>query len=283
MPIILLLAFSVHKNRKLISVKTIFVGFIYASFIFLLVIFPWSARNFIVHKQFSPTLGVIQQLEYNLSKLLIAQGYNTPEQRGQYVENAITDYLVFKNQTHCSIHNKVTLQCRNVVRDAYLNTMLSQPKLTIAKAVITASAKTLLTGGSSRLINSLGIGADNPAHVLSSIVSLSGPNQSSRVSIIFENIKQISIFVVATGFSFITRLLGLVGLCRALIRPQLVPFHAIYLINTLSLLIVYFAVSTSRFRALLEPILMLYAAYGLKELWSLICYREKHTKLNLFN
>ena len=174
--------------------KAIFIGFIYASFVFLLVIFPWSARNFVVTKQFSPTLGVIEQLEYNLNELLIAQGYNNSKQRAHYVENAISDYLILKNQAHCSIQNKATLQCRDVVRNAYLNIIFSQPKLTTAKTVIIASAKTLLTGGSSRLTNSLGIVTENPSHILSSIVNLSGPNQSSRVSIFFENIKQIFIF-----------------------------------------------------------------------------------------
>ncbi|SVB58169.1 uncharacterized protein METZ01_LOCUS211023, partial [marine metagenome] len=75
---------------------------------------------------------------------------------------------------------------------------------------------------------------------------------------------------LTTGFTIALRLFGFLGLYKSLTGRHLLPINIFYLLTICSYLVTYFVISTSRFRAPLEPILILYATIGLSNFASFI-------------
>ena len=120
----------------------------------------------------------------------------------------------------------------------------------------------MVAGGTTRITHYLGIYTDKQEQLSN---SLSYKSLTSRLSAIkdTEKILYLTIFIISTGFAFIARIFGAWGFITLLKDRALIPFHLFYLLVTLSFLIVYSVISTSRFRAPLEPILMLYTSIGI--------------------
>jgi hypothetical protein len=76
--------------------------------------------------------------------------------------------------------------------------------------------------------------------------------------------------LVAFGFVFFTRIFGIGGLFISVSQQTNRHAHLLHVLLVLAILSAYFVVSTTRFRAPLEPILMLYAAIGLTKFMQMV-------------
>ena len=240
--------------------------------VFVLVIFPWSIRNYDLFNIFSPIVGSASQLQYNFGKILYAKGVNSPEERRSYESKLINRSLASMNQHSC--HQSLSTasnnnECNNALRSAYLNAIVKEPLPVIMKAVLSAASRTLVTGGSNRIAHYIGF-SDNQAH--ESLWRRFDDFETVRVFLktISTQTGYLVVFIVSTGFVLITRMFGLVGLYVSMSGIQKRPYNIFYLLTVFLFLATYFAVSTSRFRAPLEPILMLYTAVGLSRFSLLI-------------
>ena len=178
------------------------------------------------------------------------------------IENDVNMHLLSIGASHCNDKFITNTPCIKHIQAAYLNAIFSKPLWRIIRLFVVSGTKTMITGGATRITNYLGIYTDKEEQLSN---KLSYKSLQSRLSAInnTERILYLIIFVVSTGFAFIARIFGIWGFITTLKYRTLIPFHLFYLLVTLSFLMVYSVISTSRFRAPLEPILMLYTSIGI--------------------
>lgn len=266
-PIALFLTVAVSQAPLKSLMRTLGLGLLSGLLIYILVITPWSIRNHLVFGQLSPVVGQIDQLHYNYLQLAHFKSSELTEPPDKYIVRQVNSVLRDRHQEHCAIHpdRPILTGCTREVQKAYVISILSEPKLLLAKAVIYAATGTLTAGGSTRLIEYLGL--DRGGNSRSSMESFS--SLSSFRAYIFNWTRkdgQTKVLLVACfGFLLVTRIAGLVGIINAFYqRPHSRHHQLFHLLMVSFFLGIYAAVSTSRFRAPLEPILMLYAAIGLE-------------------
>jgi len=265
-PIALFLTVAVSQAPLKSLMRTLGLGLLSGLLIYILVITPWSIRNHLVFGQLSPIVGQIDQLHYNYLQLAHFKSSELTENPNKYIVRRVNSVLRQRHQEHCAIppDRPISTGCTREVQKAYVISILSEPKLLLAKAVIYAATRTLTAGGSTRLIEYLGL--DRGGNSRSSMESFS--SLSSFRAYIFNWTRkdgQTKVLLVACfGFLLVTRIAGLVGIVNAFYqRPHSRHHQLFHLLMVSFFLGIYAAVSTSRFRAPLEPILMLYAAIGL--------------------
>jgi len=260
LPIALATSLCFHTDRKTLPIKTIIIGACAATLAFLIVIFPWSARNYFTFQMFSPVTHQSSQLEYNLRRLV---SYNPSVSNIElYIRDLINSELVTNGQSICINEIHRTRSCSKAIDRAYVHGILIQPWSSILEATISASIRTLFTGGSTRIVNYLGIDNEEPyLHILR-------PFDSQTIDDVLSSVAKsgkayLLVISLTIGFTIALRLFGFLGLYKSLTVRHLLPINIFYLLTIGSYLVAFFVVSTSRFRAPLEPILMLYAAVGL--------------------
>lgn len=266
-PIALFLTVAVSQAPLKSLMRRLGLGLLSGLLIYILVITPWSIRNHLVFGQLSPVVGQIDQLHYNYLQLAHFKSSELTEPPDKYIVRQVNSVLRDRHQEHCAIHpdRPILTGCTREVQKAYVISILSEPKLLLAKAVIYAATGTLTAGGSTRLIEYLGL--DRGGNSRSSMESFS--SLSSFRAYIFNWTRkdgQTKVLLVACfGFLLVTRIAGLVGIINAFYqRPHSRHHQLFHLLMVSFFLGIYAAVSTSRFRAPLEPILMLYAAIGFR-------------------
>ena len=265
-PAALFMTIILHPARSLISKKRLVFGFFAGLLVYTVLITPWSIRNYMVFGQLSPTISQTSQLHYNYLRLKYLEGGNSEEQRNQYIAAQINALLVDEGNTHCAEKSPSTSHegCIRALQKAYLTAIFSEPKLLISKAVVYAAVRTLFSGGSSRLVNYLGLSKNEPsASLMATFYGMTGL-RNFMAEIKANGIGHTVIFFTFTGFTLLARLTGLIGIYWAFRHCSDSRYIQIFhLLIVGFFLVAYFAVSTSRFRAPLEPILMLYATIGL--------------------
>ena len=267
LPIALAISLFLHLDRKNLPVKTIIIGACTATLVFLIVVFPWSVRNYLTFQVFSPVTHQSSQLHYNLARLV---SYNSSTKDVDiFIKDLITSELVNNGQSLCIKENPHPRSCRKAIERAYIHGILIQPWSHIFEASISASIRTLFTGGSTRIINYLGIdNKETYLHILRPFDSQTIRNILSSVT--NSGNAYLLVMSLTTGFAIALRFFGFLGLYKSLTYRHLLSINIFYLLTIFSYLVTYFVVSTSRFRAPLEPILILYATIGLTNFVSLI-------------
>ena len=216
---------------------------------------------------FSPVTHQSAQLHYSLLRLA---SYNSSATDVDiYIRDLITSELDNNGQSLCIKEIPHTRSCSKAIERAVIHGILIQPWSHIFEASISASIRTLFTGGSTRIINYLGI--DNKETFLHLLRPFDGQTISNVLSSFINSGKAYLLVIsLTTGFTIALRLFGFLGLYKSLTYRDLLPINIFYLLTICSYLLTYFVVSTSRFRAPLEPILILYATIGLTNFVSLI-------------
>ena len=266
-PFLLLITISCSPPTSRPAFKNLVVGLLAGALVYILITLPWTVRNHLTFEQFSPVVGQVEQLHYNYLRIKYLEGGNSSQERSKYIETRIKEILLDKDQAHCLDNALPSTRpdCRREIRNAYLSAILSESKFLLGAAIIYATARTLITSGSTRLISYLGLDNSNP--LLKFMDSFEG---FAGFSTYFHELRngdprRLLLTVACFVFILVTRLSGLVGLVSIFrAKSDERHLHVLYLLVMVIFLIGYFTVSTSRFRAPLEPILMLYAAIGIK-------------------
>ena len=189
----------------------------------------------------------------------------------------IASHLRSTEFTNCdpfSISNPI---CDKTIKEAYLKSIFSESPIVLGKTFFLAASRTLISGGSKRIADYLGIVNNKALESLwEGFEGISTLDNLFRL--IFRQSEYLWIFLVSIGFVLVTRIVGVVGLYVSLSKSRLRPYGVLYLLTTSLFLSIYFVVSTSRFRAPLEPILMLYTVLGVSRVASFIL--PKGTKIS---
>ena len=263
-PVLFLITIALAPQQSRSTWRRILTGLLCGTLVYVLLVLPWSVRNQVTFNQLSPVVGQIEQLHYNYSRIKYLEGGNSPDERSTFINTRIVEILIGEGQEHCVEYELLSYQhnCQQEVRDAYLIAILSEKKPLLIAAVFYATTRTLISSGSTRLMEYLGL---NTASSLQNFMdSFDGLPSFSKYILDLCNSNNWWLYVICFGFVFVTRLAGLIGLIGVFrAEAGLRHLHILNLLIIVVFLAGYLAVSTSRFRAPFEPILMLYAAMGI--------------------
>jgi len=227
-------------------------GLFLSGLIAIIVLFPWGLRNSLVHGNFSLTQseGIMMKWHYATLKRNDLLGPNH-------------DLFYYLDKYEVDDECQFRADCRHRASMAYLEAILSVPKLDIAKAFVVSYARLFFTPGTSQLGRYLGIQAPRTAGLpLGSHTFKEGFAVAKRYWL-----KGINGYYLLIGlggmFVFGLRVFGVVGLFIAMKNRQTWGSTLFYLLSIGIFMSMYLVSSIGRFRAPLEPILIMFTVVGI--------------------
>ena len=219
----------------------------------MLVTLPWGLRNKIVLDHFGVTYseGIMMKWHYDA-----LQDYRRTKDKekweGYYLEkHGVTDNCIGD------------VNCKRRVFNAYLDGILDTPTVEIGRALAISWAKLFVSGGISQLTRYLGVDTPLAYAFLESSQSVLGDTINLISKLIKSYAQYLILFGIAVWFAFISRVLGILGIAVVLRNTVALRCTIFYLMCICLFLAIYLFSSIGRFRAPLEPILMLFTVIGI--------------------
>ena len=188
----------------------------------------------------------------------------------QEVQSSVNLRLFTLGMDHCDRSIAQDSLCRGAIRKAYIESIISQPPSVIIFATINAATKTILGGGVQRIADYLGLSYREIQSLFVSPFSMKKFFRAASPLSFSEHSVLLLLSLVAFGFVFFTRIFGIGGLFSSASQQTNRHAHLLHVLLVLAILSAYFVVATTRFRAPLEPILMLYATIGLTKFMQMV-------------
>ena len=220
-----------------------------------LVMSPWYARNYINSNEVFLT---------SESGTYLKDNYQTLIQRGRgLTEKEAFDYTNDQKMSYF-VENGVSLNCMTDERDpncgdhvfnAVFNGLINEPIKNHAKALFYSWGVLYFSGGASNFRNYVGL-EGNSIIVDFHREKFNGFSSMSRLIKRMNN-EYLFIFIVFTGFAFIARFFALIGLIKSLRRSENFSYLIVILGTIIVFTAMYLYLGQSRFRAPLEPLLIL--------------------------
>jgi hypothetical protein len=218
----------------------------------------WGYRNYQVFGEFALTQSEGTMMQWHYSVLRKIHGQEKSE------SDLFHDYFATHDveSVSCDEIRIRGTECKHLATRIYLDAIIKTPPADIGYALAVSWTKLLFSGGASTIARYIGVSTPN----LSKFLHKDGDSNDSFATelkkIIGKDGKFFLLFIFTTSVAIFARILGIVGLItiRDRMRLSLGLFHFLYLSVFLSM---YLFVGLSRFRAPLEPILMLYATGGI--------------------
>ena len=271
LPVILILTTAITRSTNAPSIKAILRGSIVASFAFLIVVTPWAIRNQSVFQSFTLTSGGGAYLHHIFERLQQVRHPNSSHDTIQQgVQSSVNLKLFSSGMDHCDGSIAQDSLCRDAIRKAYIESIISQPPSVIIFATINAATKTILGGGVQRIADYLGLSYREIQSLFVSPFSMEKFLLTASTLSFSEHSVLFLLSLVAFGFVLFTRIFGIGGLFISVSQQTNRHAHLLHVLLVLAILSAYFVVATTRFRAPLEPILMLYAAIGLTKFMQMV-------------
>ena len=219
----------------------------------VLIALPWGIRNKNTFGHLSVTYseGIMMQWHYKALR--------------KYSSSRHTDLL---GEQHFLDKHGVTKDClaesscKAELVGAYVDAILSTPKIEIGRALLSSWGKLFVSGGISQLSRYMGVDTPDAHRFLTTSRGLISESATFVLEMVRKHSMFLGMFVVAVGFAGICRLLGIFGLVIALGDRRVWGCTLFYMMCIGLFLSMYLFSSIARFRAPLEPILMLFSAVG---------------------
>lgn len=264
-PLFLLVAYFINERvlkpqRTTNRIKGYIFGL--AGFILVaqLIVTPWYVRNYVETEQFflSSNSGYYLKDQY-IHLLRVGRQWSEKQaiehiklsQKDYYEKNQVDD-LCIKDERHWS--------CRNYVFNSILSGIVKEPITNHVKAFIQSWGFLYLSGGASNFRNYLGMSGKEK------IVSFQKEKYSGLHGIInfvrSIDLPYLTILLLTTGFSFVTRIAGILGLIYLMKNRRVWPYMTVIVGVIILFTAMYLYLGQSRFRVPLEPFLMIFAVIG---------------------
>ena len=264
-PLFLLVAYFI--NERVLNPQSTtnrIKGYIYglAGFILVaqMVVMPWYVRNYVETEQFflSSNSGYYLKDQY-IQLLRVGRQWSEKQaiehikllQKDYYKKNQVDD-LCIKDERHWS--------CRNYLFNSILSGIVKEPITNHVKAFIQSWGYLYLSGGASNFRNYFGMSGKDK------IVSFQKDKYSGLHGIVnfvrSIDLPYLTILILTTGFSFVTRIAGIVGLIYLIKNRRVWPYMIVIVGVIILFTAMYLYLGQSRFRVPLEPFLMIFAVIG---------------------
>ena len=268
-----------------INIKKVLLFAILSMIVAQSVTTPWALRNYRTFGDFSITQNeksIMLDAQYNLFFI-----YNNVLDKGEriLIANSKAERLLLLVD-QCNDSSEIDSQplaaetrgqlCKMLYSVGLLGALFSEPPFQLLRALSIGWSSLFLAGGSGRLQNYLGLDSDNSGYVFDNF-----KNFQSFVTFVSEKSKAtFLVFVPTTAFSIFTRLAGFIGLIVLIRNRRYLPalvFHVSTLVFLTTLCMFY---SMVRYRAPMEPILMLLGTVGISTTIQLL--KEKVATYNRY-
>lgn len=218
------------------------------------ILVPWGLRNKAVFGEFGLTQsrGIMMQWHYNELRRYSGSGFVDAVEETQYLEKyGVTDRCL------------ENLSCRGEQFRAYLNAIVESPKDDLIRALTISYAKLFFAGGVSQLSRYLGIETSREHNFLRA-----GSGLLNEFRQLFDRLAGkyrgfAVLFLFGIIFTSFCRGFGVLGIIFSIRKYSTLRYNLFYIMTLFIFLGMYLFSSIARFRAPLEPILMLYAAIGI--------------------
>jgi 4-amino-4-deoxy-L-arabinose transferase-like glycosyltransferase len=227
-----------------------------------IVISPWYVRNYIEFEKVFYTSNAGQYLELQYIQLKNKGSGWSREQGEKYHNERFEEYLKIKDkdQELCLQHKK-GWACNSALSKFSLQLILDEPISTHVKALSDSWVTLLFAGGASNIRNYLGI--EGKKAIVDFQNSPFTGLESIKDYLNKVNFSYMSIFIITTLFSVITRAVGVIGIFCLIKNREWRPYVILFLGVVLLFGAAYLYLGQSRFRVPLDPILMLFTVFGI--------------------
>ena len=259
LPFMLTISFWITSIRHHIDWWRVIQGLVASSVIVLAITFPWALRNHVVLNDFglSQSEAIMMRDQY---KFLLRLDGIEKSSRSVSLQRVVVDYLETNGLDISCVDRFKDAECKNVLSRAYLSAILDRPPHTILRGLLLSWTTLFFTGATSRISDYIGVEVSNIHKILTN--DLNGV--SSIKNYLSVAAKEYGVYMILfipfTLFAVITRAMGLIGLWKLLKRPTVLPALVIFILSVGIFVGMYQFIGLSRYRAPLEPILMLLAA-----------------------
>ena len=314
LPFLLLLSIFLRRNTKDIDWVQILRRLALGVVITGLTIAPWYVRNYVVYD--SLLLEREQTLKTcldNYDVLLYVKYRKGFDERALLSREAISSYLESVSRPDCHtkpidnsnyisnttidnsnyISNTIShngplsetmksasrTSCTSLRTKACLSAILNEGFPTIAKAYLSGWGTLMISGSTSNIASYLGFHPPNyQRNIYYSVLSFT--ELSSHLHIMIkQNYSYFLFFFACTGFAVVSRLAGIPGLVTVIRSKSFLPYTLFYCLTIFCFLLTYMFVGISRYRAPLEPLLMLFAAVGITQCRTIVKQYSRKKKL----
>jgi hypothetical protein len=233
-----------------------YINFIIPILVAFIVMSPWYIRNYVDSGKLFLTSESGYYLKNNYQVLIQRGRMGLTEQEAIKIsDDKHLSYIRKNNLNSACLHNIRNPDCDRYVYDAALDGILSEPIASHLRAFFHSFGILYISGGASNFRNYIGLEGNT---LVVDFQQEKFKGLDSIISLIRKmDVGYLLIFIVFTGFSVITRFLGLIGLYRTIKTSEAI----VYLIPIVGVLVIFTAMylylGQSRFRVPLEPILML--------------------------
>ena len=265
-PIMLFLSYCIQRQCfrfRYLNLKQLVV----VSLIAVSIMAPWVARNYVVTGKVTLTHseGIMMQWHYkSLTRYLGEKDLwaeLTHKERSEIVQRSE------------SCEGARGPKCRQAAVLIYLRAIVDRPVSDLAYALFASWGKLLFSGGVTQIASYIGVDRPDAHNFLYDKVNLYTEFSNLMKKFLKEYKVFLALFLISFAFVTIVRALGIVGL--TVVRgSQLWALTFFYAQIVAVFLMMYLFSGISRFRAPLEPILMLYATVGMSYLTGIVRHRR---------
>jgi hypothetical protein len=225
-----------------------------------LIISPWYIRNYVAFGEvfFTSNAGAYLQAQYIQLKNK-GSGYTRTDAKNEH-RRIFSDYLADKGESDFCLNNDRHWSCNNDLAQASLSAIVSEPLTVHVKTLINSWGALFFSGGASNIRNYLNFDGKD---LIVNFQKNSFNGLESILSLVRDmNLPYLLIFILTTVFSFISRVLGVIGVVF-IIKNKEWRSYGLLLIEVVSIFTAaYLYLGQSRFRVPLEPLLMVFTVVG---------------------
>jgi hypothetical protein len=260
-PLFMLIALTVHRRANGIYWKKYFIGAILYVSLFSALVLPWAVRNYVVLGDFglSQSEAIMMRDQY---KFLLRFSGVSPSDRSSALRNAGENYILSKGADPTCLDRLRDSDCKSLMTKAYLSAIFDLPPSQIGRGLISAWTTLYFGPATGRIAKYIGIEPRKSYEVLIKKFSGFSSYKVYLETAIADHSKYAVLLILFSGFVFLTRLFGIIGLVRMFAGRDNRAIGIIFLLTLGLFSAMYLCVGISRYRAPLEIMLMILAATG---------------------
>jgi len=255
LPVFLLIVFKL-KNKKN-SVSRLFIPLLVG----VMTISPWYVRNYIEFDKFFFTSNTSTYLRAQYTQLK-HKGSGWPRIKAEKLhDKQFIKYYNNSDKNTCLDRNDF-FTCKRIQSNLSIKLILNEPLKVHIKSLIDSWATLFFSGGASNIRNYLGIEGKN---AIVGFQTRSFRGFDSIKDLFNEmNLSYMLIFIFTMSFAVVTRVIGIFGIFYMIKERKITAYVALLFMEIIFLFTAaYLYLGQSRFRVPFDPILMLFAVFGL--------------------
>ena len=252
-------ATSSHKPawRKLTA------GFVVYAIVWSLTTSPWAIRNHLVLDDFGLTQSeaIMMRDQY---RFMLRQSGLDKDLTVASPDSVARTYLAENNLDPACIEKFKDRNCKKILMRAYMEGIQEAGVTPIVHALARAWSSLYFSGAASRLANYIGLDVTRMHELLLTQYEGAKTIMEYARRALREIPLYFGLLLIGLVFAFSTRMLGVIGAIRLVFTKSTLAPSLFFLFSTGLLTAAYMFVGISRYRAPLEPILMIFAvaAFG---------------------